>query len=345
MEEVGRLRTPPPWPWALAVLAVVAVGLFGLHVLDVRQDEAREGTVAAQVVVRQIEALAGDDGGRAVRTDTERAVAVAALDQAVRATRSAFAELRRSASGPDVDRLERVIVEAASLLRRPADDALSRLMGAKAVQAYAVAQGIVARQRAEVRSTRRQTIAGQIGIVAAVGALVLMVLRTAKRAFESEATRHTAHLVELAHRDPLTGAANRRSLARDAPAVERRAGAQVLVLDLDGFKAFNDRHGHDAGDRLLVDVARSLAADLDGTVYRTGGDEFCIVGTADGGDLAAHAERLVEAVAPDGVTVSVGAARLPDEGPNVLAAIKLADTRMYAAKTARRASRPTLRSA
>jgi diguanylate cyclase (GGDEF)-like protein len=345
MEDVGRLRTPPPWPWALAVLAVVVVGLFGLHVLDVRQDGAREGAVAAQVVVRQIEALAGDDGGKAVATDVERAVAVAALDQAVRATRSAFGELRRSASGPDVDRLDGVIVEAGTLLQRPADADLSRLMGAKAVQAYAMAQGIVSRQRAEVRSTRRQTIAGQVAIVAAVGALVLMVLRTAKRAFEVEATRHTAHLVELAHLDPLTGAANRRSLARDAPGVERRDGAQVLVLDLDGFKAFNDRHGHDAGDRLLVDVVRALDDDLDGTIYRTGGDEFCIVAPVDRPDLAARAERLVEAVSPDGVTASVGVARLPDEGPGVLAALKLADTRMYAAKSARRADRRTLRSA
>ncbi|WP_022929709.1 GGDEF domain-containing protein [Patulibacter americanus] len=340
MEDVGRLRTPPPWPWALAVLAVVIVGLGGLHVLEQRHDAAKEGAVAAQVVVRQIEALAGDDGGRAVATDTERAVAVAALDQAVRATRAAFGELRRSTSGADVDRLSVIVAESAALLRRPADATLARLMGAKALEGYDVARGIVARQRAEVRSIRRQTAAGQGSIVVVVGALVLMVLLAAKRAFEAEATRHTAHLVELAHLDPLTGIANRRSLSRDAPCVERRNDAQVLVLDLDGFKDLNDRLGHDAGDRLLVDVARSLADDLDGTVYRTGGDEFCIVAPDGDGDLASQAERLVRAVAPEGVTASVGVARLPHEADGLLAALKLADARMYAAKLSRRTGRP-----
>jgi diguanylate cyclase (GGDEF)-like protein len=340
MEDVGRLRTPPPWPWALAVLAVVIVGLGGLHVLERRHDAAKEGAVAAQVVVRQIEALAGDDGGRAVATDVERAVAVAALDQAVRATSAAFRELRRSTSGPDVDRLSVVVAESSALLTRPADATLARLMGAKAREGYGVAQGIVARQREQVRSIRRQTAAGQASVVVVVGALVLMVLLAAKRAFEAEAARHTAHLVELAHLDPLTGIANRRSLSRDAPCVERRMHAQVLVLDLDGFKELNDRLGHDAGDRLLVDVARSLADDLDGTVYRTGGDEFCIVAPPDDPGLAARAARLVHAVAPEGVTASVGVARLPDEADGLLAALKLADARMYAAKTSRRPERP-----
>jgi diguanylate cyclase (GGDEF)-like protein len=111
------------------------------------------------------------------------------------------------------------------------------------------------------------------------------------------------------------------------------------VLDLDGFKGLNDRLGHDAGDRLLVDVARSLADDLDGTPYRTGGDEFCIVAPNARGDLAGEAERLVRAVAPDGVTASVGVAHLPGEADGLLAALKLADARMYAAKTARRVAR------
>lgn len=340
MEEVGRLRTPPPWPWALAVLVVVIVGLAGLHVLERRHDAAKEGAVAAQVVVRQIEALAGDDGGRAVATDTERAVAVAALDQAVRATRTAFDELRRSTSGADVDRLSVIVAESSALLTRPADATLARLMGAKALEGYRVARGIVDRQRAQVRAIRRRTTLGQASIVVVVGALVLMVLLAAKRAFEAEAARHTAHLVELAHLDPLTGIANRRSLSRDAPCVERRMDAQILVLDLDGFKGLNDRLGHDAGDRLLVDVARSLADDVDGTVYRTGGDEFCIVAPSDDPELADQAARLVDAVAPEGVTASVGVARLPEEADGLLAALKLADARMYAAKLARRPGGP-----
>ncbi|MFZ1994716.1 MAG: GGDEF domain-containing protein, partial [Solirubrobacteraceae bacterium] len=84
--------------------------------------------------------------------------------------------------------------------------------------------------------------------------------------------------------DPVTGVANRRSLMARADyeiARHRRAGQSfaLVMLDLDGFKALNDRFGHAAGDDLLRDVAGALRRDMraQDTVARFGGDEFCVL--------------------------------------------------------------------
>ena len=109
-----------------------------------------------------------------------------------------------------------------------------------------------------------------------------------------------AELAELARRDPLTGAGNRRLLAerlRYELARHRRTGGELalLVLDLDRFKEVNDQLGHPAGDRLLTDVAAALAATVrDGdTVVRHGGDEFCVVAPDAGpADALVLADRI-----------------------------------------------------
>ena len=84
--------------------------------------------------------------------------------------------------------------------------------------------------------------------------------------------------------DPVTGAANRRSLMSRAEyeiARHRRADQTfaLVMLDLDGFKQLNDRFGHAAGDDLLRDVAGALrrAMRAQDTVARFGGDEFCVL--------------------------------------------------------------------
>jgi diguanylate cyclase len=97
-------------------------------------------------------------------------------------------------------------------------------------------------------------------------------------------TEEVRALAQLARTDPLTGLANRRGwdeqLAREL-ARARRSGATVSValLDLDDFKCFNDAHGHQAGDRLLVEAAaawRSQLRDID-VLCRWGGDEFALL--------------------------------------------------------------------
>jgi len=87
--------------------------------------------------------------------------------------------------------------------------------------------------------------------------------------------------------DPLTGIANRRALTNElarALANVARAGTAIHVafIDLDGFKTINDQHGHDAGDRFLIAMARALVSGMrEGDfVARYGGDEFVVFGPA-----------------------------------------------------------------
>jgi diguanylate cyclase (GGDEF)-like protein len=91
-------------------------------------------------------------------------------------------------------------------------------------------------------------------------------------------------LTRLARTDPLTGLANRRGwdeqLARELARARRSGEAlSVVLLDLDDFKAFNDAHGHQAGDRLLLEAAAAWNGqlrDVD-TLCRWGGDEFAVL--------------------------------------------------------------------
>ncbi|MGH7721073.1 MAG: GGDEF domain-containing protein, partial [Gemmatimonadaceae bacterium] len=88
-------------------------------------------------------------------------------------------------------------------------------------------------------------------------------------------------LRELSLRDPLTGCYNRRHLANLELHIES-SGAECwgcIFIDIDHFKQFNDRHGHDAGDTVLVKMSRFLATSVraEEAVVRLGGDEFLIV--------------------------------------------------------------------
>ena len=153
-------------------------------------------------------------------------------------------------------------------------------------------------------------------------------------------------LLRQARSDPLTGLGNRVSLlTRLDAALERRSrtGTEVVVLyvDLDDFKLINDTHGHAAGDQVLIEVGRRLAA-LAGpgdTVARLGGDEFALllVGVADpdavaGQVLAALAEPVLLGSRRFAVRGSVGlvAAESPDDTSGLL--MLHADIALYTAK-------------
>jgi diguanylate cyclase (GGDEF)-like protein/PAS domain S-box-containing protein len=116
----------------------------------------------------------------------------------------------------------------------------------------------------------------------------------------------------------------------------------LLYLDLDGFKAVNDEHGHDAGDRMLTSFADCLRASLRpmDLAARVGGDEFAAI-VADVGDeaeAAAVAKRIEEAAAalPSPVRVSIGIALADAKTADPDDVMRRADTAMYATKQSRR---------
>lgn len=144
--------------------------------------------------------------------------------------------------------------------------------------------------------------------------------------------------------DELTGLANRRLLFRSlAETLAARTPAELALLDLDGFKGYNDRHGHLEGDRLLERLGQAMAAAVGpaGAAYRLGGDEFCVLIETHGriGDVLARIEEAVSR-AGDGsdVGISWGTVLLPDEATDADTAIGLADARMYAVKGERASS-------
>jgi diguanylate cyclase (GGDEF)-like protein/PAS domain S-box-containing protein len=155
--------------------------------------------------------------------------------------------------------------------------------------------------------------------------------------------RRERELERMAYTDHLTGLPNRavlfRELADAAALPDRRS---LLVLDLDGFKEVNDSAGHDAGDQLLVEVARRLKTVVRGEdlVARLGGDEFAVLVTGPLDEAVEVAQRVVDALGMPhrvgdtafAVGGSVGVAVVGPAGGQV--AFREADTALRAAKQA-----------
>ncbi len=153
----------------------------------------------------------------------------------------------------------------------------------------------------------------------------------------------------LATHDSLTGLPNRVSLQRDLEtAIDDGEKGAILQLDLDNFKFINDRHGHRAGDRILVSVGSvlgDLIAESDAAVYRLGGDEFAIhLPDALRNDAQTLAEQTLNAlrrftpqVSVGGnfspLTASIGIATYPFQGNDFATLLSNVDIAMYQAKS------------
>jgi len=183
--------------------------------------------------------------------------------------------------------------------------------------------------------------------LALAGAAVMAVFVRATWTFHENAV-----LLESSRRDAqtdaLTGLGNRRAMSA---ALERylagtlAAAPSVLVMfDLDGFKLYNDRFGHIAGDSLLALLGLRLRESVGeaGAAYRLGGDEFCVLLDCNAAEADRYIAAAVEALCAEGdgfsVGTSYGRVEIPTEAGTSTAALRLADDRMYAQKGGRRGS-------
>ena len=166
----------------------------------------------------------------------------------------------------------------------------------------------------------------------------------------SRSVRRERELRRLAESDPLTGLPNRRELHARLAAMmaQRRHGERTAVLfcDVDGLKRINDHYGHEAGDRLLREVAERIVKTVrtDDLVARLGGDELVVAlsRVRDAGNARQAAEKIRTEVSasPMGVdgttitpTLSIGVV-LTRPGDDVESALERADDAMYQAKAA-----------
>jgi diguanylate cyclase (GGDEF)-like protein len=179
--------------------------------------------------------------------------------------------------------------------------------------------------------TGLQIVAGAVITMAAIAAMVHDQRRLSRRAT-------TDSLTGLPNRAEFERRASRQltQLGRDG------GGACLIVADLDGFKAINDSAGHAAGDRVLAEAGRRLAAAVRSTdlVGRWGGDEFVVLLAGISDPLAipdrtaAIAACLKDLPADPStrLTASVGAAAFPLQGRDLATLLDLADRAMYEVK-------------
>ena len=240
-----------------------------------------------------------------VRRDTERSGTCVALDEG----RPLFV-----ADAAASELVSRRLVErtgAASVLYQPVLD------GGDAIGVLVVTWG----QRVERLADR---VAARIALLADEAASAI------RRA------DHLTRLDRLAHVDALTGAANRRAWELHAPVLLERSEpgrTAIALLDLDRFKAFNDRHGHQAGDELLRAAAHAWSGTLrDGDLLaRYGGEEFAVaLPGCSAGEARLVLDRL-RAATPEGATVSAGVACW-NGSESLTDVVARADAALYEAK-------------
>lgn len=165
----------------------------------------------------------------------------------------------------------------------------------------------------------------------------------------SRLKEHEAELDRVAHYDPLTGVPNRRLFSdrlNQATTHARRNGMPLAVcfLDLDGFKPINDQFGHEAGDKMLIEVAQHLRGALRAgdTLARIGGDEFVLLFTdlTTDQECPAILDRVLASVAtpvtisgqPVSVSASIGVTLFPHDDSDADSLMRHADMAMYQAK-------------
>ena len=210
------------------------------------------------------------------------------------------------------------------------------------VSAIAISQTLARAGPFSVYSANESLVLLQVWTgITAVTSLVLAAVVAAQRDIQGTWR-------ELAVTDPLTGLANHRQLIQALESEIRRSRrtAQplaVVLLDLDGLKQINDRHGHLAGSLAIRRVAEALLGSCRATdtAARFGGDEFALVLPETGEAAAWHvargvADRLATDAEKPNLSISVGVAVYPGHGETVEALLNAADVALYETKERRK---------
>ncbi len=324
----GELRLADQQLTATALLAVVSGARRWVEAYDTHLPELEQA-------LRQAKALAPPAvAGR--------------FDQQTRTAAEELGNLRESA-------FEAVTVGAADVARSifdgPRYQHHTRLLAAATAEFTAAT---VAATEAELTALKQRTLA--LGGAALLGASLLglgLWRRLARRLAGSRAFLLDAEdrIQRLATTDLLTGLPNRAALHDAMTTALARAARDgrklaLLMIDLDGFKPVNDRHGHMVGDLVLKEVAQRLCACLQQgeLLARFGGDEFVVAfheqasGSGDASQALAEAivQRLRQPMQIDRLPVTIGAsvgiARCPDDAADGDALLRKADSALYRAK-------------
>ncbi|TVQ58558.1 MAG: diguanylate cyclase [Rhodobacteraceae bacterium] len=366
---LGHFPTPPERARDLFALLSAAPGL--------RAAAARQ-RVGATPLRRRLRAPDGAHVGVALVREADRSLTALLTDETAQAEAEAEAHRQRArfaalADAAEPDRLAVFVVDAHGRVCAwsrsaeafeglPASEAIGLSLDALFDRsAFRADAGLLLEQAARGGAA---AVSGRRFVWNATPVRVRLTLR-ATRASDGEIdgfvaemrredaeTPREAELRRLADSDPLTGVLNRRAFfacAEEALDALRERGARlsVIVLDLDRFKALNDRAGHAAGDialRALMDAAREAVRGGD-LLGRIGGDEFAIALPRAGLDAAARiAERLRGRIARLGIDTAAGPLRFTaslgvaeaEPGERFVKALERADAALFRAKAAGR---------
>jgi diguanylate cyclase (GGDEF)-like protein len=221
--------------------------------------------------------------------------------------------------------------------------------GGREARAADVARDVTALQTVLLHALRDDLGEDPVQFAEAVEQLVEAISAIQAEAMEAHVHTRSRELESQANTDPLTGLGNLRALQRQlANLIDNYKRYThpfgLLLMDIDGLKRINDSHGHQAGDRVLMQVGMSLRRSIRSvdTAARIGGDEFCVLlpqqDLKSAAKLAARlATAIEEEVAAPGepsVSVSIGVASSPEHGDDPETLVDTADRAMYRAKAA-----------
>ena len=233
----------------------------------------------------------------------------------------------------------------AARCQRPAEAGTAnapRQRGVSWMPYVAVASGFVVLLVSELSQT-----SGTVVIAVATTALAIMVSGR-QLLGQRELVAAQGELETLATTDPLTGLGNRRllldDLHRETQTISSAHPSLLVLLDLNGFKNYNDTFGHPAGDGLLARLAAALTDAVEpfgARAYRPGGDEFCVI-APDASQRDALERAATRALCESGkgfaVSTAFGSVAIPNDAASATEAMRAADTAMYAQKSSGRAT-------